>query len=130
MHDLTTNLQMCSSDASEKINCLEQRLEKLEAIINTSLHSTQLAIQTISAHIGLPNVAQTIAIPDTTSPSSREDEDRLGHDSHENISHAYHVGPNLISKAILTDQQCRKLYDLYVPNVTLELMTKGVKVET
>lgn len=89
-------------------------------MIGDSLRSTQLAVRNISAHVGLPDVIQSVAIAETTPSDSNLERETTAQGSHPEDLNTNQYHGDLVSKGILSEEKCRELFDLYVPiNITM-----------
>lgn len=79
------------------------RLKGLESTID-AFRSTQVAVERISAHIGLPEAIDS----DTT----MDRENTTAHILHQTVPNNDYHPLDLISKRLLSEVQCRHLYDL------------------
>ncbi|GMF78281.1 unnamed protein product [Aspergillus oryzae] len=110
-----------STQQDDRTAALEERVRELEDAISSSFHSFRGALQQISSHIGLQDVTGTLVGFTARSTDDQAIRPDIQAESTPELSEVRYDGSDLVDKGILTLENCRKLFDLYV------LITVGIR---
>ncbi|GAB1193926.1 hypothetical protein APSETT444_003163 [Aspergillus pseudonomiae] len=106
----------------DRTAALEERIRELEDVVSSSFQSFRGALQQISSHVGLQDVTGTLV-----GFTARSAEDQAIHpdiqaESTPEVFEPQYERKDLIDKGVLTLEDCRMLFDLYVP-ATVDIAT-------